>query len=137
MADIRCTTSRTGSHVTFRNTSTGTFSGATWTVIKVNLLPRVSVVVATSHASGGFTAGVAGGKWAGTPHGGASAIVSGGAYYTRTASVVGSTLSVTESLMTASQVLPRQGRAAFLGFLAEVRAARRAAIVVDRSAPRP
>ena len=42
--------------MTFRNTSTGTFSGATWTVIKVNLLTRVSVVVATSHASGGFTA---------------------------------------------------------------------------------
>jgi hypothetical protein len=55
----------------------------------------------------------------------------------RCASVVGSTLSVTESLMTASQVLPRQGRAAFLGFLAEVRAARRAAIMVDRGAPRP
>lgn len=68
---------------------------------------------------------------------GSTRIVSGGAYYTRTASVVGSTLSVTESLMTASQVLPRQGRAAFLGFLAEVRAARRAAIVVDRGAPRP
>lgn len=64
-------------------------------------------------------------------------IVSGAASYTRTASVVGSTLNVTESLMTGSQVIPQQGRAAFLGFLEEVRAARRAAIVVDRAAPTP
>jgi hypothetical protein len=60
-------------------------------------------------------------------------IVSDAASYTRTASVVGSTLSVTEALTTSSQVLPREGRAAFLDFLAKVRAARRAAIVVDRA----
>jgi hypothetical protein len=53
---VRCTTSRTGSSVTFRNTSTGTYSGATWQVIKIDRLTGTRVVVATSNASGGFTA---------------------------------------------------------------------------------